>query len=129
MPRYLTKKKRLIKIEAGSMNSRITVFLRELRSPSGGDYKYQEVFTPRLDVWAFIDTVHGITVFDDTNTERVISHDFYIRYMPNITFQNWLEYKHSRYKIFHVENYGLENKFYLLRCALTGDKDKEVSKA
>jgi SPP1 family predicted phage head-tail adaptor len=129
MPRYLTKKKRLEKIEIGSLNSGITIFLRELISPAGNDYKYREVFTPKRNVWAFIDTVEGITVFDDVNTERVITHDFYIYYIKNITFQNWLEYKGNRYRIYHVENYGLENKFYLLRTTLTGDKDKQVSLA
>lgn len=129
MPRYTTRKKQLVKIEIGSMNSRITVFLRELHPAIGSDYKYREVFTPRLDVWAYLNTVNGVTIFDDTNTERIISHDFYIRYIPNITFQNWLLYKNNYYRIYNVENYGLENKFYLLRTALTGDKDKPANLA
>jgi len=129
MARYKTLKKDFTKVDIGSMNSRITLDARAINFPQGDDYNYGIGLTKRLNLWAYVETVNGVTTFDSTNVERVVSHNFYIRFIPGVTFENWILYKNNLYDLIRAENYGEENKFYLLMANLRGDQTKPVNLA
>lgn len=129
MPRYTTHKKKFKKIDIGSMNCRIKVLTRAIRPPIGTNVNYNlnfSDFVPVANVWADMESTDGITMFDDTNTERVITDIFYTRYIPGITFTKWIEYRGNYYRIYKVENLQNENKFYMIYTGITGDKIRPV---
>jgi len=97
MPRYQTLKKKFTRVDVGSMNSRITINARQIQAPNYTDVNFNEVFTKKLDCWAMIETVNGKTIFDSTNTERILTHKFHIRNVPNvvITAEDWIAYNRT----------------------------------
>lgn len=101
---------------SGSLNKKIKLKIRAITAPSGDSVDFGETFTDFITTWAMVQTKNGIVVFDDTNTAQKLSHEFYIRYIPNITFEKWLEYDGKNYNILNVENLNEENRFYLLQC-------------
>lgn len=138
--RYTVTKKKFEHIDIGSMNHRVTIETRTLVPPSGSsaDYSLQfGVVNPVTDisVWAMIENVKGLVIFDGENVEREITHTFCIRYLPNITFEKWVKYynqysgKTDRYRIYRVEDLGEEHRFYRLYTGITGDITLEASKA
>jgi SPP1 family predicted phage head-tail adaptor len=131
MPRYYVTKKKYPVVDAGSLNCRIVINLRQINAPTYSDVNFNETFTKRIDIWAMIETLKtGITIFDATNTERVITHRIYIR-KPSfeITAENWVEYRGVYYYIHSVEEMGMENRFLCLLTNLRGDKTRIVNYA
>jgi hypothetical protein len=132
MPRYSTTKKRFERIDIGSMNSRITVYNRNIAPPSGpNDIEFLEKLTNGKGLWAMFDSVNGVTVFDRTGTEKIITHIVYLRYTPNfiITSETWLSYQNDYYRILKVENFGNENRFIKMFCVRLGTTDYDVNYA
>lgn len=129
MPRYTTLKKKFERIDIGSMNSRITINVRNLEPPKFGGISFTENFTKKIDIWAMIETVEGVTIFDKSNIERVITHKFHIRKIPqSITAEDWIEYGSEEYgnniyDVFRVENLGQEGRFLTLLSSIRGEKD------
>jgi SPP1 family predicted phage head-tail adaptor len=130
MARIITKRKRINKIDIGSMNSRIRIFTRSISAPlNETNVNYGESFQKYLDVWAAVDTPKGIAVFDATNTLRDVTHNFYIRFLPGVTFEKWILYKNNYYDLLSVVNMEEESKFYMLMCNLRGDQSMPVNLA
>lgn len=117
-------KRKSTRVCIGSLNKRVKIFTRSITPPSGSSVDFLEDFVEDREVWGMIDTVTGITEFDDTNIETVITHDIYIRYIPNITFEKWLtteiDGEDKRLRIIRVLNYQENNIFHQLRCTIRG---------
>jgi len=111
----------------GSLNELIKIKVRSITPPVGGSVFYGEDFQNIMDVWAMIETKNGLVTFDSTNTAQNVTHQFYIRYISDVTFENWLEYKGKYYNILTVNNLNEENRFYMLQCNERGSKDIEVN--
>lgn len=129
MPRYTTHKKKFEKVDVGSLNSRITILTRTIQSPQASDTNYSMQFTdfiPVTKLWACMESIDGVTLFDNANIERVISHFFYTRYVPGISFLNWISYEDNYYRIYKVEDLQNEHKFYKIYAGITGDNTKPV---
>lgn len=129
-------KKRRTKTEVcvGGMNRKIDIFARDLTPPVNpltNEFLATETFTLVANVWAMLETPRGLTIFDQVNTERVISHIFNIRFIPNvsITSENWITYKGNRYDIITVVNFETNNLFLQINCSQTADEDKEAGEA
>lgn len=80
-------------------------------------------------VWVGIKTVRGVTVFDQTNVERTISHEIVMRYRDDVTAQNWLLIDGFRYDIFQVENVNERSEWLVLQCNKRGTEDNSVNAA
>jgi SPP1 family predicted phage head-tail adaptor len=122
------------RIAIGSLNKLIKLKIRSISSPSSGGVDFGETFTDWQDIWAYVKTVNGVTIFDDSNIGRDVSHDIYIRFIPDVTSEAWIEFpaqygstKDQYFDILKVENLNEENKFYRLRCALRGDSEKPIN--
>lgn len=114
----------------GALNKKITIKIRTLTPPVGGHVDYGETFTDFKEVWAMCDTVTGVSIFDNaTNIERTITNDFYIRFIPDITIEEWVQYSNNYYDIVLVENFGIDDRFYRIRTVLRGPTDKPINKA
>lgn len=122
------------KVCIGSMNTLIQLKTRSIVPPNGSNVDFDENFSTLVSIWAMVETVTGEKIFDDSNIERLITHDFYIRFIPDITFENWVfvPAKYGNVKEFYldlvkVENINMQNEFYRLRCAIRGDSTKKVN--
>ena len=120
---YLTRQRPCI----GAMNKKIIIQIRNIRPPNIVDFN--ENFIIQKEVWALVTTVNGVTIFDSSNIERVVSHIFEIRYISNVTFENFVNYENNEYIILNVENFNNNNETYILRCAIRGDDSLAVNKA
>ena len=117
----------------GSLNRKIIIYVRSITAPLADSVDYGENLSQPLTVWAMIETVNGVTTFDSSNIERIVTHNIYIRYRANITFENWLEVPRINepvsqyYDIIRVENLDENYRFYKLICNLRGDTAKPVN--
>lgn len=119
----------LTKVCTGSLNKRIQIQTRHIKPPIGDSVDYTEEFTNIITVWAMLETVTGITIFDDTNVEQIVTHDFYIRYIPNVTFEKWILFDEQYYDIIRVENFQENNLYCLIRTNVRGRKEIPVNVA
>lgn len=84
-------------------------------------------FIPFADVRALISTVKGVTVFDDTNIERVATHKICIQFIAGVTSEKWILFGSKRIKILTVENVCEANEKLVLMCTERGDDSKVVN--
>lgn len=114
---------------SGSLNRLITIQVRDLKAPIGDSVDYGEEFTTLKNVWAMIETVANETFFDNTNTERIITHNFYIRYISDveITSENWIKYNSQYYDIVDVKNIDYNDRFMQLRANKRGQDSLPVN--
>ena len=132
MAKCVKKQRTKTEICVGSMNRKIDIFARALTPPVNpltGEFLATETFTLLASVWAMQETPRGLTIFDDVNTERVVSHIFTIRFLPDLTAQNWITYKGNRYDILTAVNLETNDLFLQLNCVQTADEAKEAGEA
>ncbi len=120
----ITRKKRQVCI--GAMDRLISVEFRQITPPNSG-VDFNEDFTPIQEVFALIKTVFGVTGFDETNTERIITHTIYIRFRADVTAETWVEIDSQKYDIVNTENLDNRNEFLLLRCNKRGTNTKPAN--
>lgn len=126
--KIVREKKRIC---TGSLKTRIIISLRSIKAPSFNNVDFDEEFNDIRTVWAYCETVSGLTEFDDSNIEEIVTHIFYIRYIPsiNINTVNWIEHRNKRYKIITVENINDENEFLLIKTNSRGLKEFNMNKS
>jgi head-tail adaptor len=122
------------KVCIGSMNTLIQLKLRSITTPQGNSVDFGESFSTLVSVWAMVDTISGEKLFDGSNIERLITHDFYIRFIADVTFENWVcvpqkygDAKSYYFDIIKIENINMQNEFYRIRCSIRGDATKQVN--
>lgn len=112
----------------GDLDRMIILENRAIQSPKDG-VDYTELFTDKPiddsplspgEVWSMIETSSGATVFDGTNIERVYTHRFYIRWIPDVTSETWILFDGDRYEIINVEDLDARREFLLLKATLRG---------
>jgi len=129
MPVCKTKRVPVIEICAGDLRHTIQVQTKSLDSPDGTNVDFDVSLTKTINVRAMIETVPNESIFDGTNVEQSVTHKFYTRFIPGITFQNWVKFRDQFYAIVAAENLQEENKFMLLRCNVRGDIKNQVNLA
>ena len=120
MPQLIYKQRKYVMPNLGDMIHRITIYDREIKTQVQGNIDYTLDFSKMITVWASIESVVGIVVFDSVNMDRTISHKMLIRYLPFITQEHWIEFKGKYYDIVNVEDLNEEKRFQVLRCNLRG---------
>ena len=122
-------KRRIKKVQycAGDLKYRITLKNRSLDAPRD-NVDFDEDFSDEVTVWAGIKTVNGKTIFDDTNTERDISHEFIIRFREGISNKTWIEYNGDNYDIVKAENVNEQNDWLRLQANIRGKTTKKASR-
>ena len=113
----------------GDMNDLITLQGRTLTAPTSGVDASEEFTDSNADVWALVETVSGQTMFDDTNTERDVTHKFIIRFIDGVTSETWILFNGDRLDILGVEDYDERHEFLLLRATNRGIETNEANRA
>lgn len=128
MPNCVKIKPKPYKVCTGDLNKRVTLYVRNITDPQGGSVDYGETFLTPVVVWAMVDTLtKGLQIFDGTNVIGEATHLFYIRYLPSITFELYLDYNSRRFRIIDVQNIGERDETIVLRCTERGDVAKPVN--
>jgi len=89
----------------------------------------QEVFTNPVVVRAIVKTLRGKAVFDDTNTERVATHELCIAYIAGVTSEKWVKIGARRIKVLTVEDCCEKQEVLRLMCTERGEDSKVVNEA
>lgn len=116
------KKKNDGRICLSAFNKTVIIQLREIQTPGQNSVDYSINLSEQLTVRAMVETVRGVTIFDNTNTERDISHKITLKFRTNsvITAQNYAKIGSVLLDIVDVENVNEDNRYLVLRCALRG---------
>lgn len=113
----------------GDMDELITLQGRTLTPPTSGVDATEEFADTNPDVWALVETVSGETMFDNTNTERDVTHKFIIRFIDGVTSETWILFNSDRLDILGVEDYDERHDFLLLRATNRGIDANEANRA
>ena len=110
----------------GDMDKLITLQIRDIKPPGTLDAANQFYFTEGFSntvnptVYARVKTVRGRTAFDNTNTERTVTHDIGLYFDAEITAEIWIDFEGTRLDIITVENLDNRSEFMLLECTDRG---------
>jgi len=104
----------------------VTVESRDMTIVNG---KASEVFSDPIPIGAAVKTVSGVTAFDNTNTETVITHRLCIVYNADITAEKWVKLNTKRIRIISVENCCEQNETMILLCTERGTEASIVNQA
>lgn len=115
------------KICIGDLKHRINVQARIISPPAAGGVDYQLSLLQMIELQAMIQTKRGVEIFDGTNLLGVATHYFYIRYMPDLSIADIVEYNGIVYTILDIENLDEQNDFILLRCSKRGASNNPVN--
>ena len=114
------------KLCAGDLRNIITLQNRSITAPNSG-VDFGESFSGDIDVWAACETKNGVSIFDETNVEKVVTHVFGIRYDSGITAETWILFEGRRLDIFNVEDLDERHEWMILTCGERGDESKSVN--
>lgn len=129
MPNCVKLRRKRRQVCIGDLDELITLQDRQI-TPSLTSVDATETFTDtNPDVWAMVETVSGETIFDDTNTERDVTHRFTIRFIDGITAETWISFDGDRIDILNVEDYEGRHEFLLLRASNRGVDTNEANRA
>lgn len=115
-----------LNIRSGDLKHPITIQSRALIPPS--DVDFTEKYTDIATVWASVKINNNQEIFSKTNIDESITHFFYIRYLDDITIDNWILFDDNRYNIVAVKDIDFEKKFLELSTIFKGDISEESSK-
>jgi head-tail adaptor len=131
MPRLVTHRKLVDKIDLGSMDKLITLYSRNILPYNDNtNPNFLESLTNARTVWASVECVKGVTVFDSVSLDRIsITDEIYLRYQPDypITIENWVLFDGNYYKIITVDDLQSYKTWLKLQCVLIGDINKASS--
>jgi len=121
----LNTKRRLC---AADLDRLITLHNRNIKTPLNfGQTEATEDFTGAQDVEAKVETRTGVTIFDGSNVETIITHQFFIRYRPNITTETWILFEGTRYRIVYVDDLNEEHEWLRFDCCVRGTSANEAN--
>lgn len=107
-------------VSIGDMRHRLFIFNRDLKPPPGNAVDYALDFTLSVKLWGYIETVTGISSFDNTNIERTVSHRIWVRFLQSLTEEKWIVYNNGLeivyYDIVKVESIDERRVFMRLLC-------------
>ena len=120
MPKCIQIRKPQKQVCSGDMRDRIIIQVRSITPPNASGVDYSETFSQDATVWSLCETKMGVEIFDGTAIKGVATHYFYIRWIDNLTFESWVQFKGKKYYIIDVQNLDERDEFMLLRCSERG---------
>jgi len=127
MPECKFIRRRHRKVCIGDLDTEIILQDRSIKGIVDSNPNFDEIFTTKAIVWAMIETVQGLSVFDTTNTEIAISHRIYIRFDPTVTAETWVEIDSFKYDIITTEDLDRRGDFMVLNCNERGVSSSRVN--
>lgn len=109
----------LRKVSIGDMRTPIGIYNSTLMSKNSVDpIRHLEVV---IDPWfCSVHTIHGSTMFGESNVEEVITHIFDGRYIDSITVDHMVVYDSRLLRIISTENWEERGEYLRLVCTERG---------
>lgn len=119
----ISKTKKMLCIT--SLKTSVVVYDRDIRAPKA-DGNHSERYSNPRPVKAQVETRgKGVDVFSDISQDYVtVSHLITMRFMQNITSQNWVQFGGKNYDVLKAENIDEESRYLRLYCSLSGSTSK-----
>lgn len=128
MPDCIKLKRKKEQACIASMNHRVNIFFRAIQPITKDGVDFDEKFINERTVWASLETRHGVEFFDDNNILQRTTHRFIMRFLPAVTFEDFIVFKGVRYRVITSENLEEADTFYRLDCVVRGIDTLEVTK-
>jgi len=128
MPKCIKIQRKKEQACIAALNKRIDIFLREITPIKTETVDFNEQFINQRTVWANVDTKTGTQFFDEFNILQRITHVFIIRFIPGVTFEDFVVFENNRYRIIEAENLQQSNTYHRLNCTIRGPDNIEVTK-
>jgi SPP1 family predicted phage head-tail adaptor len=109
---------------AGDLTKKIKIQDRVLNTNNVGvDATY--TFTTQYEVWAMVKTPSAKVMFDNiAMKDTAITHEFYTRYLADMSVEKVIEYNGYRYYVVGVTNLEEESLFLRFDCVVKGQTSK-----
>ena len=118
------------KLCAGDLDNLIMLQNRDIVAPLDfGASEASEKFTDEDFIECMVVTRSGLTLFDGVQIEKVITHQFYIRYYEGLTAEWWGLFEGRRMDIVRVEDLEERHEWMRLDCSETGTTEKQANDA
>lgn len=120
MPKCIKIRRKHRQICIGDLDELITLQDRNITPPLSGVDATEDFTDANPNVWAMLETVTGQTMFDDTGTERDVTHKFIVRFIEGITAETWITFNNERFDILDTNDLEERHEFILLRASNRG---------
>jgi len=98
----------------GSLRHRMQI--QTYKETHSGNHDTNRVWTTIQTVYASIKNAKGTVTFGLQQIEQNITHKITIRYIPNVTTENWLLMESRRFRIRDVTDVIEKKRFLILSC-------------
>lgn len=113
------KKRRIC---AGDLRLKINLFDREIQPNVSKKPAYDASFVGGISVSAMLLTRSGAQILNGVAVTTKPTHDFFIRYKPDIEATKWILFKDNIYDVIEVENLEERDEFLRISCIKKGTK-------
>ena len=111
---------KLRKLSIGEMRNPVIVHGTSITVPSVG-VDFGRDIEPLINPWMCkITTLRGVTIFDSSNIETVVTHEFAGRFDPLITENIFIQHNDKYYRVVTVEDYEDRHEYSILLCTERG---------
>lgn len=113
------KRRSLRKIPIGDMRTPVGIYHSSLLTSD--DIDPIRNLDAVLDPWfCSVETIHGETMFGESNVEEVVTHIFQGRYLKSITVDHVIVYDNRLFRIITTENFEERDEYLRLVCTERG---------
>lgn len=105
----------------GDLDRKIMIQSRAIVAPVGDLVDYSESFVTTIEVWALVQTTRGSQLFDGVEISNPFTHMFYIMFLADLTFENWILFEDIKYKIQDIEDLDERHEVTLIKAIKKGD--------
>jgi len=121
------KRRRSRRPQVGDMRIRISIYQRDIQSPTFGSAKFSQKYTLIDTVWASPETTKGEGLFTGVELKTEVTDVFKIRYRDDVTSENVIKYNGNIFSILSVDDMDRRKTFLKIFCNVLGDEDLEAN--
>lgn len=98
-----------MKMKIAELNKRIQIIRNTLTENDNGVDEETEVILN--EVWAKVQNMSGTEVFKSNSDFSKVTTRFVIRYLTDITTDDYIKFEDRKYNIVYINNYNFSNDF------------------
>lgn len=130
MARSFSKTNTRTKVCPSALDNVMTLQNRAIVAPLDfGQGESTEEFNDIAVVDCKVVTRTGVTVFDSTNVEQIVTHQFFCRFISGVTAETWIIFEGIRYNILYVDDMDEQHEWLRLDCSVRGSSGLQVNDA
>ena len=105
----------------GDLDNQIDIKTRSILPPTGNSTNFGMDLATTSTVAAMIKTKEGERIFGGVDTVPLFTHEFYIFFIPDVTFELMVTFAGRNYSILDTTNLDVRGQFIRLRGSVLGD--------